>query len=68
MNSAKANPPKTRKLKVYPKHRVGNKHFKVVPEIRLCGQWLRDVGFKSGNFIEVISEMNKITITMAEKG
>jgi toxic protein SymE len=68
MEADKVKFKKVRRLKVYPKHRVGNRHFKVVPEIRLCGQWLRNVGFKSGNFIEVTSEMNKITITMAEKG
>jgi len=67
MKLGKAKSGKNRRLKVYPKYRFTKSKSKVVPEIRLCGKWLRDVGFQSGNFIEITSEMNKITITTTEK-
>jgi len=62
MESDKVEFKKLRWLKVYSKYRLSNSKCKVVPEIRLCGKWLREVGFKSGDFVEITSEMNKITI------
>lgn len=58
------NSKNSRKLKVYPKHRIGNSKHKIVPEIRLCGKWLRDIGFQSGNTINIETEERKITITI----
>jgi toxic protein SymE len=57
----KQNPNQNRLLKVYPKHqaRRSNK-FKVVPEIRLCGEWLSATGFKSGQTVIVQQMSNQI--------
>jgi toxic protein SymE len=57
-----------RRLKVYQKYfsRAYYK-FKFFPEIRLCGKWLRDIGFKSGQIVIVRHEKNKIVITLEEK-
>lgn len=52
-----------RLLKVYPKHRIGAEKVSVVPEIRLCGKWLADCGFKSGNNIKVLVEKGRVVIT-----
>lgn len=39
-----------RKLKVYPKYRsLASSHSaRIVPELRLCGQWLERSGFRIG--------------------
>ncbi|MGS2763704.1 SymE family type I addiction module toxin [Sinomicrobium sp. M5D2P9] len=39
----------------------------IIPEIRLCGKWLQDIGFEHGQTIKVKQEKNKITITVDEK-
>ena len=44
---------KTRVLKIYTKTRFNKWDQSTVPEIRLCGEWLKDAGFKEGNKIEV---------------
>ena len=35
-----------RRLTIQPKHRINRFSQTSVPEIRLCGQWLEDLGFK----------------------
>jgi toxic protein SymE len=37
--------PEVRNLKVYPKNRVNRWSRVTVPEIRLCGNWLEELGF-----------------------
>jgi toxic protein SymE len=37
------------------------------PDIRLCGKWLFDTGFKAGQYIEVNYEENRIVITHVEE-
>ncbi|HWY12120.1 MAG TPA: SymE family type I addiction module toxin [Bacteroidia bacterium] len=56
------NKKKTRKLKVYTKCLKGPNGRIVVPEIKLCGRWLRKYGFKQGQSIMITCEENKITI------
>jgi len=63
-----------RKLKVYYRSVVQKtisifipRPYKDVPEIRLCGNWLKDIGFDSGQLIMVTHEMNKIVITLREE-
>lgn len=54
-----------RLLKVYPKHQKRRyKQFAVVPEIRLCGQWLSAAGFKSGQTVVVKQMSNQIIISV----
>jgi len=35
-----------------------------VPEIRLEGRWLEEVGFKEGERVKIQVEKNKLTITI----
>ncbi len=66
MKTGKPPSPEERQLKVYPKFfqraTDGNVIF---PEIRLCGKWLQDTGFSSGQVITVRHEKDKIIITPA---
>ena len=52
-----------RKLKVYSKHNAKcNGKITFVPEIRLSGKWLKELGFKQGQSIIITCEEDKITI------
>lgn len=57
-----------RKMKIYEKSfaRAFN-CFKIFPEIRLTGKWLRDIGFNCGQSVTVRYEKNKIIITLDDK-
>jgi toxic protein SymE len=55
--------------------RICNKYFNrkygpgvMFPDIRLCGKWLFETGFKAGQYIEVKCEENRIVITHLEEG
>lgn len=61
-----------RQLKVYYRAFMRS-YYKIVcfPEIRLCGKWLRDIGFDTGKSVTVEHSKNKIIITVnneTEKG
>jgi toxic protein SymE len=53
-----------RKLKIYPKHRSlsGSSFGRVVPELRLCGQWLEQSGFRIGEQVQVTIKEQEIII------
>lgn len=54
-----------RKLKIYKKFRYrrwGTNYS--VPEIRLEGQWLEQLGFEQGNQVLIQQENNKLVITV----
>jgi toxic protein SymE len=51
-----------RKLKVYGKFTNHSNNKSFVPEIRLSGKWLKELGFKQGQSIIIICEEDKITI------
>lgn len=54
-----------RQLKVYSKYFLRSDRRGVIfPEIRLCGKWLRDLGFDFGQAVIVKQEKNKIIITI----
>jgi toxic protein SymE len=55
---------KKRQIKIYPKHVQRANGLIIIPEIRLCGLWLKDYGFCTNTIITVISEKNKITIVI----
>lgn len=38
-------------------------NYTPVPTILLKGKWIEEVGFKSGEYVEVIVEGNKIALT-----
>lgn len=51
-----------RKLKVY-EQSMGGGNYTPVPAILLKGKWLEEAGFKSGEYVEVVFEGGKITLT-----
>jgi toxic protein SymE len=59
---------RSKHLKIYRKHRPsGHHHYAQVPEIRLCGNWLRDLGFKEGKSVKVVMEKGQLIVTLAKK-
>lgn len=57
-----------RRLKVYEKYLSrSQKRFVILPEIRLCGKWLQDIGFSCGQSVIVHHVKNKIVITLKEE-
>ena len=58
--------PGKRQLKIYPKYFSRTYDSIIFPEIRLCGKWLQDSGFKCGEAVHVKYEKNKIVITVDE--
>lgn len=53
-----------RQLKIHRKYiRRSYMRYVVFPEIRLCGKWLKDIGFECGQSVTVSHEKNKIIIT-----
>ncbi|NIJ51708.1 SymE family type I addiction module toxin [Dyadobacter arcticus] len=54
---------KSRQLKIYPKYqRTSQWRTKFVPEIKLCGEWLKDLGFDHGEHITVRFEDDRLII------
>ena len=51
-------------LKVYRKFQRRRWDHKVVPEIRLEGDWLKELGFEIGDAIEVQQEKHQLTIKL----
>ena len=61
----KSLPPTDRHLTVYSKHVPRAWHqYMIMPEIRLCGKWLLDAGFKCGDEVTVRCFGNKLEITL----
>lgn len=56
-----------RKLKVYQKYQPRQWEYITVPEIRLEGKWLKELGFEVGKEIKVEQCKNKLTITLVDK-
>lgn len=56
-----------RKLKIHSKFRNRRWDNTTIPEIRLEGKWLEEVGFKQGQNINILIEENKLIITI-DKG
>lgn len=56
-----------RKLKVYQKFRSRTWDNTTVPEIRLEGNWLKELGFEIGKEIEVKQQKNRLTITLMDE-
>lgn len=57
-----------RKLIIYRKHRTRRWDYTTVPEIRLEGKWLADLGFTEGSQVQIQPEQNKLTITLFKEG
>lgn len=53
-----------RNLKIYEQRGY---NYKETPVIHLQGQWLKEIGFESGRFIQVRCEEGKLVITLDEE-
>ena len=51
-----------RRLKVYEKGISGRLTTRCVPEMKLSGDWLRELGFKQGDYVEVHTARELIVI------
>ncbi len=58
--------PQIRSLKINPKFRVNQESTVMVPEIRLCGNWLQKLGFEPEERV-LITAMNKTLIIQLEE-
>lgn len=58
--------PDVRSLKIQPKIRPGKYRRKEVPEIKLSGDWLRNIGFNQGARVTVTSLPNLLIIRATE--
>ena len=54
-------------LKIYRKFRSRTWDYAVVPEIKLEGQWLKDLGFDIGKNIKVKQQKGKLIIKITNK-
>ena len=53
-----------RKLKIHSKHRPRTWDNITVPELRLEGKWLNDLGFVEGRQVQIKLRKNKLIITL----
>ena len=61
----KSSNPSERRLKVYGKYLPRAWYgYALMPEIRLCGKWLREAGFECGDEVIVKCSGNKLEITL----
>jgi toxic protein SymE len=53
-----------RKLKIYSKYRpvASSYQSRIVPELRLCGAWLEQSGFKIGEQVRIVIKDQEIII------
>lgn len=58
---------KHRKLKVYRKFRNRTWDITSVPEIRLAGRWLEQLGFTEGNDIQVEIKKGKLVVSLLKE-
>ncbi|MPL96256.1 hypothetical protein SDC9_42439 [bioreactor metagenome] len=56
-----------RKLKIYSKFQQRRWDYVSVPEIRLEGKWLEELGFKEGEHVHIEQQQDKLTITLCRK-
>lgn len=54
----------TRKLKIHSKFREREYDRTIIPEIRLEGKWLENLGFTIGNEVVIKQQKNKLVITI----
>lgn len=60
----------TRKMTVcnkgFPRQR-GRQYVSFPDDIRLCGKWLLESGFKGGHIIDIVCKNRRLIITLAEE-
>lgn len=57
---------RVRSLKIQPIYRFNQWSFNIVPEIKLVGKWLDDLGFTPEKRVNVTTEQGIITIRLQE--
>jgi toxic protein SymE len=67
MSNQSKNPNKQKQLKVSSRHQQRQLNYISVPEIRLMGKWLKQLGFHSGQSVTIIHKQNKILIVANPK-
>ena len=56
-----------RKLKIYSKFRTRRWDNTTVPEIRLQGKWLENLGFKEGAQVKIKEQHHQLIITVLQQ-
>ena len=59
-------PKNTRSLKIQPKSRINKWSTTVVPEIKLCGNWLENLGFIVDSHVTIHTSKELIVIRPQE--
>jgi formylmethanofuran dehydrogenase subunit D len=60
-------PNQSRQLRIHRKYSPRARHKYVpVPEIRLSGNWLHDLGFKEGKEVKVAIKKGQLIVTLAK--
>ena len=67
MSNQTKNPNKQKQLKVSSRHQQRQLNYISVPEIRLMGKWLKQLGFLSGQSVTITHKQNKILIVANPK-
>lgn len=63
----KKNTKKERKLTISSRYQPrAYRQSVIVPEIRLIGKWLEELGFKEGKQVKVLIKNNSLTLTVDE--
>ena len=56
----------SRRLKIHTKHRTRTWDSTTVPQIKLEGRWLEQLGFKEGQEVDVEQSPDRITIRVRQ--
>ena len=55
-----------RKVKLQPKYRQLSYSTKVVPELKISGTWLEELGFKAGQVVSITANDRELIIKASE--
>ena len=55
-----------KKIKIQPKHRKRTYDEIWIPEIRMEGIWLKELGFEIGKEIKIEQQKNRLIITLTD--
>lgn len=67
MKTKNTKRPEVRTLKIHSRYRAAKRMNKLVPEIKLCGNWLQRTGFEQGQNITVAVMKQLLIIRLAEE-
>ena len=56
----------SRKVKLQPKYRQLAHRVKIVPELKISGVWLEEIGFRAGQRVSILTRGQKLIINPAE--